>query len=99
MVSLFAAFATLGVGILKQTSLVLFSHAALNSTTYGTFSSLVGFMVVFSSPSNRRWWAAEEEECVVHEEQLPWCDGSMRSTDDERRIGVRATAEHFRDLN
>ena len=37
--------------------------------------------------SNRWWWAAEEEVSVVHEEQLPWCDGSMRSTDDatERR--------------
>ena len=34
----------------------------------------------------------------MYEEQLHWCDGSMRSTDDARRIGVRVTAEHFRDL-
>ena len=48
LVSIFAALATLGVGILKQTSPDLFSHPALNPTTHGTFSSLVGFMVVFS---------------------------------------------------
>ena len=46
--------------------------------------------------SNRWWWAAEEEVSVVHEEQLPWCDGSMKSMDDVRRTGVSATTEHRR---
>ena len=46
--------------------------------------------------SNRCWGAAEEEESEEHEEQLPWCDGSMRSMDDVRRTGVSATTEHRR---
>ena len=43
--------------------------------------------------SNRCWGAAEEEESEEHEEQLPWCDGSMRSMDDVRRTGVSATTD------
>jgi len=70
LVSLFAAFATLGVGILKQTSPVLFSHASLNSTTYGTFSSLVGFMVVFrTSQGYGRFW---EGASMVHKMTGEW---------------------------
>jgi len=73
LVSLFAAFATLGVGILKQTSPVLFSHASLNSTTYGTFSSLVGFMVVFrTSQGYGRFW---EGASMVHKMTGEWFAG------------------------
>ena len=54
--------------------------------------------VLTGSSAHNVTMTAEDEECVVNEEQLHWCDESMRSTDDARWRGVRVTAEHFRDL-
>ena len=49
--------------------------------------------------SNLQAWnsnpkSSERRKCP-NEEQLPWCDGSMRSTDDARRTGVSATTDHL----